>query len=65
MNREMVDTCLFRSFTFREKKNYLVCSQIADVMMLNDAQACLVAWFHWPILCCKQHTEVFLLRSIR
>jgi len=56
MNYEMVDICLFRSFMFQEK-NYL---EIADVMMLNDVQAYLVACFHWPIHCCKQHTLVFL-----
>jgi len=33
--------------------------------MLNDAQACLVACFHWPIPCSKQHTQLFPLHSTR
>jgi len=43
MNREM-DTGVFRSFTLREKKLPSF-SQIADVVMLNDAQTYLVARF--------------------
>ena len=43
-----------------DRKNYLVCSQIAGLAVLNDSQAYLVACFHWPIPCFKRHTEVFL-----
>jgi len=40
---------------FPEKTTW-VYSEIADVMMLNDVEAYLVACFRWPIPCCKQHT---------
>jgi len=63
VNCEM-DTRLFRSFSFREN-NPCACSLIADVMMLNDVKAYLVACFRWPIPCCQQHTDVFSLRSAR
>jgi len=35
-----------------EKTTWLY-SQIADVMMLNDVKAYLVACFHWPTPWCK------------
>jgi len=34
-------------------------------MMLNDVKAYFVAWFCWPIPCCKQHTLVFPLCRAR
>jgi len=31
--------------------------------MLNDVKAYLITCFHWPIPCCRQHTEVSVLQD--
>jgi len=50
---------------FASIKTNWIYSQSADVMMLNGVKAYLVACFRWRMPCCKQHTEVFPLRSAR
>jgi len=50
---------------FASIKTNWIYSQSADVIMLNGIKAYLVACFRWRIPCCKQHTEVFPLRSAR